>query len=59
MKKQEKSPEKDLNEVETTKILDAQFKAMVIRIHKDLKGRVGDLSENLKIQLTLKRTQKP
>ena len=48
MKEQEKSPEKELNEMEATEIPDVEFKTMVIRMLKNLKGRMDDLSENLK-----------
>ena len=34
--------------MEATKITDAEFKIMVIRMLKNLKGRMDDLSENLK-----------
>ena len=51
MKKQKKSPEKELNEMEAIKIPDAEFKTMVMRILKDLRVRMDDLSENLFIYL--------
>ena len=41
MKEQEKSPEKELNEMETSKLPDTEFKAMVKRI-------LMELSENFK-----------
>lgn len=64
MKQQEKSPEKELNEMESTKIPDVEFKTMVIRMFKDLTRRMGDLRENLNKQIinikknieTIKRT---
>ena len=34
--------------MEATKILDAEFKTIVIRMLKDLKGKGNFLSENLK-----------
>ena len=46
-KKQEKSPEKELNEMEATKIPVAEFKTMVIRMLKDLRTRMDGLSEHL------------
>ena len=36
MKKQEKYPEKELNEMEATKIPDIELKLMVIRMLQDL-----------------------
>ena len=48
MKEQEKSPEKELNEMEATEIPDVEFKTMVIRMLKDHRERMDDLSENLK-----------
>ena len=35
-KKQEKSPEKELNEMKASKLPDTEFKAMVIRMLKEL-----------------------
>lgn len=48
MNEQEKSSEKELNEVEATKTLDTEFRTMVIRMLKDLRRRMNDLNENLK-----------
>ena len=42
-----KYQEIELNEMEETKILDAEFKTMVIIMLKNLKGRINNLSENL------------
>ena len=39
MKEQEKSPEKELNEMEANKLPDTEFKTMVIRMLKELMGR--------------------
>ena len=36
MKRQIKTPEKELNKMETSKLLDAEFKTLVIRILKEL-----------------------
>ena len=47
MEEQETSPEKELNETETTKIPDTELKKMIKRILKDFRGRM-DMSENLK-----------
>ena len=46
MKDQEKSPGKELNKLEATKIPDAEFKTMVIKMLKDLRGTIDNLSEN-------------
>lgn len=43
----EKSPGKELNEMEATKLPDAEFKTMVIRMFEDLRGTIDDLNENL------------
>ena len=48
MKEEKKCPERELNEMKTTKIPDAEFKTMVMRIFKDLRRRMDELSENLK-----------
>ena len=47
IKEQEKS-QKKLNEMEATRIPDADIKTIVIRMHRKLRGRIHDLSENLK-----------
>ena len=48
MKEQNKTPEKELNKMETSKLLDAEFKTLVIRMLSALKGRADELSENFK-----------
>ena len=48
MKDQEKSQDKELNEMETTKMPDAEFKTVEIRMLQDPRGRTDDLSENIK-----------
>ena len=47
MKEQETSPEKELNKMEESNLPDTEFKWMVIRMLKELRGRIGKLSENL------------
>ena len=47
MKEQEKFSEKELNEMEATKMPDAECKTMVIMMLKDLRGGMDKLSENL------------
>ena len=57
--KQEKYSKKELkgiNEMEVTKIPDLEFKIMVIRKLKDLRGRMDDLNKEI---VNIKRTQKP
>ena len=44
MKEHGKSSEK---EMEASKILDTEFKTMVMRMLKDLRGRMDSLNENL------------
>ena len=44
----EKFPEKELNEIEATEITDTEFKRIVTRMLKDLRGRRDGLGENLK-----------
>ena len=48
MKEQKKSPEKELNEMQATKILNAEFKTIIIRMLKDVRESLDDLSDNLK-----------
>ena len=52
-KEQEKSSEKDLNEMETTKKPDAEFEAMVKKMFKNHRGRMDDLSENLNKEIVI------
>ena len=53
MKEQIKIPEKELNKMETSNLSDAEFKALVIRMLKELSE---DLSRIKKIQLEMKDT---
>ena len=46
MKEQNKTPEKELNKMETSNLLDAEWKTLVIRMLSELRGRVDELSEN-------------
>ena len=39
-------PEKELNEMETSTLLDAQLKTLLTRMLKELRGRVDELSED-------------
>ena len=57
MKEQRKSPEKELNEMEARSPPDTEFKTLVIRMLKELRRRMDDLSENFNKEiLSLKRT---
>ena len=47
MKKQDKTPEKELNQMKASKLPDAEFKTLVIRMLNELRERVDELSENL------------
>ena len=52
-KEQVKTPEKELNEMEISKLSDVEFKTLVIRMFKDLSE---DLSRIKKTQSELKNT---
>ena len=53
MKKQIKTPEKELNEMEVSDLSDAEFKTLVIRMLKELSE---DLNSIKKIQSEMKDT---
>ena len=46
MKEYDKTPERELNKMETSNLRDAEFKTLVIRLLNELWGRRDDLSEN-------------
>ena len=46
MKKQNKAPEKELNERETSNLPDTEIKTLVIRMLNKLRRRVDELSED-------------
>ena len=46
--KEKKTPEKELNKVETNNLLDAEFKTLVKRMLNELNGRVNEVNENFK-----------
>ena len=48
MKEQNKTPEKELNKMETKNLLHAEFKTLVIRLLSEVRWRIDDLNENLK-----------
>ena len=56
MKEQIKTPVKELNEMETSNLVDTEFKTLVIRTLKELRGRVDELRQNF---YYTKRTWKP
>ena len=47
MKEQIRTPEKNLNKMETSNLSDAELKILVIRMLNELGGRVDELRENL------------
>lgn len=48
MKTQNKAPEKELNEMETSSLSDAEFKTLLIRMLKEVRREIEKPSENLK-----------
>ena len=48
MKDQTKSPEKELNEMETSNLPDVEFKTLVVRILNELRGKVDELTTSTK-----------
>ena len=47
MKEQDKTPQKELNKMETSNPPGAEFKTLVRKILYELRGRVDELSGNL------------
>ena len=43
LKEQNKTPEKELNKMETSKLLDAEFKTLVIRMLKELSENLNSI----------------
>ena len=43
IKEQNKTPEKELNKMETSNLLEAEFKTLVIRMLNELRGTVDEL----------------
>ena len=52
MKEQNKTPEKGLNEMQITNLLDAEFKTLVIRILKELIEYSKNKREEMKVTLS-------
>ena len=48
MKEQDKTPEKELNKMETSNLPDAEFKTLVIRMLNELRRRVNELRTSTK-----------
>ena len=53
MKEQNKTPEKELNKIETSNLSDAEFKTLVIRMLKELREYINSIK---KIQSEMKDT---
>ena len=53
MKEENKSPEKELNKMKTSKLLDAEFKTLVIRLCKELSENLSSIK---KIQSEMRDT---
>ena len=47
MKEQIKTPEKELNKMEASKLPDAEFKTLVIRMLKDLSADLSSIKESV------------
>ena len=57
MKEENKASEEELNKMETSNLLVAEFKTLVIRMINDFRGRVDEFSENFnKVIENIKRT---
>ena len=52
MKEQNKIPEKELNEMETANLSDAEFKTLVIRILRELLEYGNSIKEEMKVTLS-------
>ena len=59
MKEQNNTPEKETNKMETSNILDAEFKTLVIRMLNELRGRIDQQSENLDKGIVNIKKKKP
>ena len=52
MKEQNKTPEKELNEMEITNLSDAEFKTLVIRMFKEPIEYGNNIKEEMKVTLS-------
>ena len=57
-KVQDKSPKKDLNEIEISHVLDKEIKAMVIKMLTNLRRRMDDHRDNLNKEIYRKAAHK-
>lgn len=57
MKESNKIPEKELNIIETHKLWDAKFKAMIVRMLNELGEKVDELRENFNKDIGNKQTK--
>ena len=57
-KVQDKSPQKDLNEIEISHVLDKEIKAMVIKMLTNLRRRMDDHRDNLNKEIYRKAAHK-
>ena len=57
-KVQDKSPKKDLNEIEISHVLDKEIKAMVIKMLTNLRRRMDDHRDNLNKEIDRKAAHK-
>ena len=59
MKRQNKTPEKELNEMEISNLSDAEFKALVIRMLKELTGHINSIKmTQAEMKVTLSEMKK-
>ena len=49
MKKENKTPEKELKEMEITNLSDAEFKTLVVRMHKGLTEYSNNIKKEMKV----------
>ena len=61
MKEQNSTPEKEPNKMESSKLLDAEFKTLALRMFKELRRRIDKLRDNFnsikKDMGTIKKSQ--
>ena len=59
MKEQNKTPEKELNKIEISKVSDAEFKTLVIRMLKELTGYCNSIKKTqAEMKVTLSEIKK-
>ena len=52
MKEQNKTPEKELNEMEITDLSDSEFKTLSVRMLRELIGYSNNIKEKMKVTLS-------